>query len=156
KFWLDDDVPEARLEEHSEGDVATLLQIFANGDSRRPEAEVGKPILWLSPNFGEVKENINAAVHCRYDAGHAALDGAGYAERLRDLLGLQSRVFPERAIAVVVDRSIGDFQAGMEEEAIRESSSSRKKLAAPTQFDAGVYPRFRHWPQATGGFDGDY
>lgn len=157
KFWVDDTIHEARNEVHSPADVATLVRTFEQGESLRPEAKVGYPVLWLAPNVGAVRECLDAASHLRYDLGLGALEASGYAQSLRDLLGLQRRVFPERAIAMVANGTIGELQASAESLTLtRADEPSRRPFAAPTQFDAGEYPRFRHWPTSDGLVEADY
>lgn len=161
KYWLNDDVSEARKPVHNQADVAVLVREFDAVTRRQPGARVGreKDVVWLTPLFGHVHDALDRASRIQRAEGDDALDRAGIADELRNLLGLQSRVFPERAVALVIDHTIDQLQTGAMEEVERDKKSGkdrRRALAAPTQFDARNFPRFRHWPTKSGEHDSDY
>lgn len=157
KFWLDDSAHESRNREHTAADVITLIGMFKEPSHRRPGAKVGRSgeVLWLTPIVGEVREVVDKALQCRHEGGARALESEHYAQRLRDLLGLERRVHPERAVILVAEETIGELQ----ETAARAADNrqaSRRTLCAPTLFDAGDYPRYRHWPYHAKAREPDY
>lgn len=157
KYWLQDNVHEARTEEHQYADVIALTRAFAIQDNREPNGKLGTPLLWLTPNMGTVAELVAGAFQAQFDGGEDALEAGNYAQRLRDLLGLERRYFPEHAVAAVSSSPIGSLRRpGGETVVGDESMSDLPRVAAPTQFDACDYPVFRHWPTAAGDADADY
>lgn len=169
KHWLDDSIHAARLPLHTTGDVEALLAQFATGESRKSGAAVGFPILWLTPYIGVVRDIVVGAERLRRANGPVALETSDNAQRLRDLLGLHWRLSPERAILVMLTGTVGDLKAALAgqgpsghrsaidvEMAGRPEPAVSREMAAPTQFDAGSYPRFRHWPEVDDCLDPNY
>jgi len=154
QFWID--MAEARKPIHSAADVAVLIDAF---DMRRKAfagVVLGAPrtVVWFTPSIGTVHNTLEAAWQYQRTKAHGMIDSAWYADQLRALLGLQRRAFPERAVALILDEPIGHLYDWAKVQAAR--SASRRPLAAPTQFDARDYPRFRHWPSGSGAVDQDY
>ncbi|HEY0012106.1 MAG TPA: hypothetical protein VGB79_04550 [Allosphingosinicella sp.] len=159
KFWLNDDVHDARSEEHQYADVVALIMAFVEHENRRPGARIGAPLLWIAPCVGAVRDVVARALQSQYDGGAQLLERGGYAQRLRDLLGLERRYFPEHAIAAVTGVTIGELKGdsgGLSTHDEVTPDAEMQRLAAPTQLDAGDYPVFRHWPTSEREFDADY
>ncbi len=160
-FWLDGLSHEARTGIHTAAVAHQVVQLFAQRENRLPGARIGIPgePLWLTPSIGAVRQMIDMAFQAQYDAGYGALEGADYAQRLRDLLGLQKRTYPDRTVAMIASNTVGELQASAVSAAATAAAEGRpirRPLAAPTQFDARDYPRFRHWPFADGQVEHDY
>lgn len=158
KYWLDPtNVPEVNNDPHSMADVVQLVRIFQRGDHRQPAARIGvrDNVLWLTPHVGPVLQIIAEAQAAELSDGPAVLDTLDHAQRLRDLLGLQRRQHPDRAIAFTSASNIRGLNA-VAEDALNRGVAARRPLAAPTLFDAGDYPRFRHWPTTDGASDSDF
>ena len=159
KFWLKEGVHEARLEEHQLADVIALTSAFASRDNRLPDAKLGLPLLWLTPNVGAVAVIVRGALTAQIDGGARTLEVGGFGQRLRDLLGVERRYFPEHAVAAVTTLTIKELGESRVDDEVGEDAeivTEVRRLAAPTQFDACDYPVFRHWPSAAGDTDSDY
>lgn len=153
--WLRDEVLAARNPDHTPADVLTLIQNFKSPGNWRPGATVApdNDVLWLTPSRDAVGRAVEQAAAAQLETD--LLQTMGHADRLRRLLGLHKRGFPEQAVAVVLKRKIGERLAEAEE-AVRSGGAKRRALAAPTQFDAQGYPRFRHWPASAAAEPDDY
>lgn len=154
EYWLD--TPEARRRVHSAADVITLIADFETAAPRIAGAKVGadREVVWLTPKRGLVKAEIDEAWQDQATGLIGAIDTKRVADNLRALLGLHRRLSPERAVALVLGRTVGELRRDAESRAA--VGKGRRPLAAPTQLDARGYPRFRHWPEQPDDADPDF
>ena len=171
EYWLPAD-PVAAKPEHSDADIKHLAKALRDRDlpvlisgftvhKVGSERRIGAPggVVFLTPRVGEAAEMFAKAetLWNRRGAIEDELAEAGIATRLRNLLGLCLRNEADPAVMLQTKATIEGLGGGAHSKRKSGvSSSDTVKVAAPTQFDAGLYPRFRHWPSKSDEVTGDF
>jgi hypothetical protein len=118
-----------------------MIKQFNGSGAWRQDSAVGRPksVVWLTPKSGMVGALVAAAERAFAGSHTAALRSLTAAVEVQNRVGLWNAHVSRHGIAVVFKRTYDEF--------VEDGKTHAK---APTIFDSGGYPRFRHWPTPDG------